>query len=114
MKVLALVMVCGVTLGAVACRGNDDDINDNQNNASLNNNDNTSAQLDAGFVDAAPFDGCVSVSETATAGRGPADVIFVIDNTPSMEDEIEEVRANMNAFSQMVADEGLDLPWHRS
>ena len=36
-------------------------------------------------------------------------MIFVIDNTPSMEDEIAEVRANMNAFSQMVADEGLDL-----
>jgi len=108
MKVLALLTIVGVALGAVACRGVDDgsNTNGNLNNDSLNNN---SGQLDGGFVDASPFDGCVSVSETATAGRGPADVIFVIDNTPSMEDEIAEVRANMNAFSQRVADEGLDL-----
>jgi hypothetical protein len=36
-------------------------------------------------------------------------VVFAIDNTPSMYNEIEEVRANMNRFSQMVADQGLDL-----
>ncbi len=106
MRMLGLLLVGVMVLGVAACSGNDDDTNDNQNSNSLNNNN---SMLDAGFVDATPFDGCVSVSETATAGRGPADVIFVIDNTPSMEDEIAEVRANMNAFSQLVEDEGLDL-----
>jgi hypothetical protein len=109
MKVLrafGLLLTGVMVLGGGACHGSDDD--GNQNGNSLDNNNNSSL-LDAGFVDARDFDGCVSVSETATAGRGPADVIFVIDNTPSMEDEIEEVRANMNAFSQTVQDEGLDL-----
>lgn len=55
------------------------------------------------------FQECTSVWETARNTRGPADVILAIDNTPSMYNEIEEVRANMNRFSQMVAEEGLDL-----
>ena len=55
------------------------------------------------------FQECTSVWETARNTRGPADVILAIDNTPSMYNEIEEVRANMNRFSQMVEEEGLDL-----
>ncbi len=52
---------------------------------------------------------CVGVTEVASNRRGPADVIFVIDNTPSMYNEIEMVRANMNELSDMVEAEGLDL-----
>lgn len=55
------------------------------------------------------FEECVAVSETAKNTRGPADIIIVIDNTPSMGDEIEMVRLNMNRFSGMVEAEGLDL-----
>ncbi|MBN2725374.1 MAG: hypothetical protein JXR95_15020 [Deltaproteobacteria bacterium] len=89
---------------------NDNTILNNQTNNETNNTVNN--QNDAGtdgFTDEIDFDGCVSVTEEATLGRGPADVIFVIDNTPSMENEINEVRENMNQFSQMVFDEGLDL-----
>jgi hypothetical protein len=49
------------------------------------------------------------VSQTAGNEYQPADVIFAIDNSPSMGDEIEEVRANMYAFSKSVADKGLDM-----
>jgi len=55
------------------------------------------------------FEECAAVSETATNTRGPADIIFAIDNTPSMYNEIEMVRANMNRFSGMVEAGGLDL-----
>lgn len=58
--------------------------------------------------DSDTFDECASVSEEAHSGYAPADIIFVIDNTPSMEDEIAEVRANMNAFSQTIIDFGID------
>jgi hypothetical protein len=54
------------------------------------------------------FDECASVGEEAHPGMGPVDIIFAIDNSPSLEDEIEEVRANMNAFSQQVIDAGID------
>ena len=55
------------------------------------------------------FEECAAVTELATNTRGPADVIIAVDNTPSMYNEIEEVRANLNHFSQMVQDDGLDL-----
>jgi hypothetical protein len=65
---------------------------------------------DAGFApDGQWFDECTSVAESAKALRGPADLVVAIDNTPSMENEIEEVRANMNRLSERVAAEGLDL-----
>ncbi len=65
-------------------------------------------RLDGGlFSD--PFVDCVALTETAANTRGPADVLIAIDNTPSMYNEIEELRANMNRFSEMVGRGGLDL-----
>jgi hypothetical protein len=87
---------------ASACHRDSDEDN-------TNHNGNINSNADGGVVDAMSFDACVTLTETATPMRGPADVIFVIDNTPSMEDELAEVRANMNAFSQKVHDDGLDL-----
>lgn len=55
------------------------------------------------------FDECAAVSQTAGNVYQPADVIFAIDNSPSMGDEIEEVRANMYSFAKSVADKGLDM-----
>ena len=55
------------------------------------------------------FEECAIYDETARNTRGPADVVIAIDNTPSMYNEIEEVRANMNRFSSLVEEQGLDL-----
>lgn len=57
----------------------------------------------------ADFEECVALAETADNTLGPADVVIAIDNTPSMSDEIEEVRANMNRFSRMVEERGLNM-----
>lgn len=54
------------------------------------------------------FDECASVSEGAENTREPADILFVIDNSRSLFDEIEMVRANMNAFSQRIMNSGID------
>ncbi len=62
-----------------------------------------------GGVYADAFVECTAYAETAQNTRGPADVVIAIDNTPSMYNEIEEVRANMNRLSEMVGEEGLDL-----
>jgi hypothetical protein len=65
---------------------------------------------DAGFApDGQWFEECTAVAESAKPLRGPADIVIAIDNTPSMENEIAEVRANMNRLSAMVAAKGLDL-----
>ncbi len=60
------------------------------------------------FWESDDFDECATVSETAQNVFQPLDIIFTIDNTPSMLDEINEVRANMNRFSQEIIDSGLD------
>lgn len=90
-------LALGLALSIVGCGGNgtgtgDDDIGP-----------------DAPPPDADLFDECTEVSEKAQNTREPADVVFAIDNTPSMHNEIEELRANMNRFSEAVAAEGLDL-----
>ncbi len=70
--------------------------------------DNTVTRTEGGaFTD--DFEECLSISETAENTRGPADLIIAIDNTPSMYNEIEEVRANMNRLSEIVSEQGLDL-----
>ena len=54
------------------------------------------------------FDECAEVTEVAGNNYQPVDILFVIDNSPSMEDEINEVRENMNRFSQQIGASGLD------
>lgn len=45
---------------------------------------------------------CASVSETANVGLQPADILFVIDNSNSMDAEAGFVQANMNMFSSQI------------
>lgn len=52
---------------------------------------------------------CASVSETATNKKQPADIIFAIDNSGSMDMEIASVQANMNQFSQKIINSGIDV-----
>ena len=59
--------------------------------------------------DVVMFDECAALSEFAHNIYEPADVIIAVDNTPSMFNEIEEVRENLGRFSQMVRDQGLDM-----
>ncbi len=54
------------------------------------------------------FEVCTGVSEEPENTLGPADIIFLIDNSPSMRDEILWTRQNMNLFSQTITDGGID------
>ncbi|MBN2530005.1 MAG: hypothetical protein JXR76_26685 [Deltaproteobacteria bacterium] len=54
------------------------------------------------------FEECAAVAEDAENTREPADIIFVIDNSKSLYDEIEMVRANMNDFSERIMNSGID------
>jgi len=54
-------------------------------------------------------DGCAAISETATNQLQPADIIFAIDNSGSMDEEIVFVREQMNRFSQLIIDSGIDV-----
>ena len=58
--------------------------------------------------DGLPFQKCAAVTETAKNTYQPVDIIFAIDNSPSLLDEINATRANMNKFSQQITSSGLD------
>jgi hypothetical protein len=53
---------------------------------------------------------CARTTVTAddTTSALPADIIFLVDSSPSMLEEIGFVQANLNAFSQRLNDEGVD------
>jgi hypothetical protein len=53
-------------------------------------------------------DSCAALSETAQNERKPADIIFAVDNSGSMDEEIVFVREQLNAFSQQITDAGVD------
>ena len=65
-----------------------------------------------GSVDARPRNrdaACASVKAEATLGKKPVDIIFVIDNSGSMSDEILAVQNNINKnFADIIGKSGLD------
>ena len=51
---------------------------------------------------------CASFTAMGEVVSKPADIIVVVDNSPSMVDETNAVQANLNAFSQQIIDAGID------
>ncbi len=51
---------------------------------------------------------CAEVSEAATAELAPADIVFVVDNSGSMDEERVMVKKNMNNFSSQIVAAGVD------
>ena len=52
---------------------------------------------------------CASVKAEATLEKGPVDIIFVIDNSGSMTDEIQAVQRNISKnFADIIGKSGLD------
>jgi hypothetical protein len=53
-------------------------------------------------------DSCAALSERAENERRPADIIFAVDNSGSMDEEVGFVREQLNAFSQHIIHAGVD------
>jgi hypothetical protein len=51
---------------------------------------------------------CRSVSKTAEVEHAPVDIVWVIDTSASMADEIAAVQANLDQFSNMISIAGID------
>jgi hypothetical protein len=60
-------------------------------------------------TDVSPEESCAAISQTADNTRAPADIIFAVDNSGSMDEEIVFVREQLNAFSQQIIDSGVDV-----
>jgi len=52
---------------------------------------------------------CGAVSQMAQTMLQPADIIFGIDTSGSMSEEVAEVQQNLNRFSQQIIDSGIDV-----
>jgi hypothetical protein len=52
---------------------------------------------------------CAAFSATGAVVPKPADIIVVVDNSPSMVDETNAVQENLNAFSQQIVGAGIDI-----
>ncbi|MCC6644082.1 MAG: hypothetical protein IT374_00720 [Polyangiaceae bacterium] len=52
---------------------------------------------------------CAGVTSKTTPKTLPVDVIFVIDNSGSMNDEIDFIQSKMNAFSSAIGTSGIDI-----
>lgn len=52
---------------------------------------------------------CAAISQRAENQRQPADIIFAVDNSGSMGEEIAFVRDQLNAFSQQIIASGVDV-----
>ncbi len=75
------------------------------------------SEPDLGSMDATrpptdmPFDpdmACTSATAAAVLERLPADIIWVVDNSSSMDQEIENVKAGINAFAAFIETSGID------
>jgi hypothetical protein len=52
---------------------------------------------------------CTSFTDSGAVTKRPADIIFVVDNSPSMIEETDAVQASLNAFSQQIVGAGIDI-----
>jgi hypothetical protein len=108
--VRALTLVAYVAVAAAAC----DDSPDPPPAGSGDLGGDPGAHDDMGVTDG-PATGdrdaavCATVSSVGNLARKPIDIIFVIDNSGSMTDEIEAVQANLDtAFAQIIGASNLD------
>lgn len=51
---------------------------------------------------------CIEVHFDGEEGSAPADIIWIIDSSESMDNEIEMVRTNINDFAGFIGDAGID------
>lgn len=54
------------------------------------------------------FASCASVSSTAQREPLPVDIVWIVDNSSSMQPAVAEVQAGLNAFAGLIENKGLD------
>ena len=116
-----------IALGAAACGAGDDDGRDSITAGALpgisatggddgdGDGDGDDGVLDLGggadSTGGGPPTGdedCAAVSEMAMQTLQPADIIFVVDNSGSMDFEAGQIQQQMNGFSQLITMSGVD------
>ena len=94
----------GLTDGEEAARGTNPNLPDTDGDG-LSDGD----EVDLGTNPLEEDDACGNASSMSDLVRAPVDIIIVIDNSSSMDQEIEAVVNNVNtSFAEIIGDSGLD------
>lgn len=66
--------------------------------------------VDAAFLDSgdAAFQTCAATAVEATRERLPVDIIWIVDNSASMQPAVAEVQAGLNTFANLIGAKGID------
>lgn len=107
------VALAVIPLLALSCGGNDASDGgagtDSAGSGLTHQTDSDPLKLDVFGTDAVEGgEDCAEVIESAMNSKQPADIIFVVDNSGSMDFETAAVQANMNSFSMQIEDSGID------
>ncbi|HCF56482.1 MAG TPA: hypothetical protein DFS52_00595 [Myxococcales bacterium] len=116
-----LVLTLAVlSLTGVACSGGELEPVEGHDAAGPKDKDAGYLELDAGWLEwdggsggtdggHRPDAACVATSAEATLVKKPVDIVFLIDNSASMDDEIEAVQQNINNhFARIIGESGID------
>jgi len=107
--VFALLAIVATTTGSlVACGGDELPSSFGADGKNKNEDDDTSGgfgQSDAGSGTPGESSCAATVAQTA---KGKVDIIFVIDGSGSMGEEMTQVRTNVNTFAAKIGGSGLD------
>ncbi|MBX3245842.1 MAG: hypothetical protein KF901_01530 [Myxococcales bacterium] len=102
----ALSLISTLALGCGTCQ--------DDRRSGPDGGDATDAAVDAGSdgaLDGAPIGldaACAVATEEATVSLRPVDILFMVDNSSSMEPAVREVNQGLNDFAARIAASGLD------
>lgn len=108
---LAVVVACGSDDGSEFGNGGgaDEDASASGDPSSLFNTDATVEAQDAGSTPTGDGAACASSKAEAVLTKRPVDILFVIDNSGSMDGEIVEVQKQINQnFANIIGASGID------
>jgi hypothetical protein len=109
-KLPALVVLCGVGL-ALACGSTEDNLFPDAGSSS-SGEASSSGFGSSGFGSSGTSGGNADAASCSTTleatGKPKVDILFVIDNSGSMTEEMVQIRTNVNAFAAKIGTSGLD------
>jgi hypothetical protein len=100
----------GSSTGAAASTGGVDSSGGASSSGAVSGDTTTGPVMTTGSDEVGSSTGeCAEITEKAMNKKQPADILFVIDNSGSMQVEAASVKTNMNQFSAKIVASGIDV-----
>ena len=100
----------GASTGAAASTGGVDSSGGASSSGAVSGDTTTGPVMTTGSDEVGSSTGeCAEITEKAMNKKQPADILFVIDNSGSMQVEAASVKTNMNQFSAKIVASGIDV-----